>query len=83
MVALQACECNEMQGFLFSRPVPLSETWSLMSREIHVPSPHARPEEDLLRRFPWKNPQVPSTAGSDCLPVEVSGNGDVFHGESI
>jgi EAL domain-containing protein (putative c-di-GMP-specific phosphodiesterase class I) len=87
MAVLRACDCDAMQGFLFSRPVPMSETGALLRREGQIPRAPLQPEnvqveEDVLLRFPWKNPQLSSPAGGR-LPVEVTGNGDVLHGESV
>jgi len=83
LAALQACECVEMQGFLFSGPVRLAETRSLVSGEFRGSRPAAHPENDLLSRFPWKNPQIASPAAGGCLPVQVTGDGDILHGEAI
>jgi EAL domain-containing protein (putative c-di-GMP-specific phosphodiesterase class I) len=84
LTVLRACECTRMQGFLFSRPVPLSETRALASSGIRMePRQAETPEDELLSRLPWKPPPHSSETAGDRVPVQVPGDGDVFDRESI
>jgi EAL domain-containing protein (putative c-di-GMP-specific phosphodiesterase class I) len=81
LAVLDSYACTEVQGFLFSRPVPVDEASALARNAVSLR--RVEPEADLLSRFPWKNPQVRSTLDAGRMAVEVSGDGNVLHGETV
>ena len=58
--------CTEVQGYLFSKPVPPSEIPALLTRS----SDSAMSESDFFSRFPWKYTVSPQLIRS-CTPAET------------
>ncbi|HWE52863.1 MAG TPA: EAL domain-containing protein [Bryobacteraceae bacterium] len=59
---LQAEGCTEVQGFLFSRPVPARNIPALIGQ-----IPPGLPESDLAARFPWPVNRLPVPNGENLV----------------
>lgn len=84
--AILAAEgCTEVQGFLFSRPVPESELQPLFGSNTHSDDTDALLADDLNSRFGWTSAvsNLMAEAAGDRLFVDVTSDCDVLNGQTV